>query len=167
MGDGLVATEPDDTRGAAAGRAHAAHRAALAAAAQPLAAMGNDILKAVALLNGGAAAATLALVSSALASERRLALPLVLPLAIFGFGLAVAAFATGWSYLAQAHAAQAVALRTTRPDPPYVEETEASREAARRGGRFQALAFAAVLAAMAAAVAGFLTAGAVLVLTLR
>lgn len=165
MLDHFLPTDPNDTDGAA--RAHAAHRAELAAATAPLAAMANDILKSAALLNGGAAAATLALVAAALASERRLALPLVLPLAIFGFGLAVASFATGWSYLAQARTADAIAARTIRRDPPYVEETNASREAARQGARFQGLAFAAVLVAMGSAVGGFMTAGAVLLLALR
>lgn len=157
-----------DTSGAsAAERIHAAHAEAVAAAAAPLVAMSADILKAVCLLNGGAAAATLLFVAGTLRDHRPLALALVLPLALFGFGLTVAAFATGFTYLSQERAGAALSLQERGPAEPFIRDNAASLAASREAGRFRALAFGAVLVGMASAVGGFALAGAILWLTLR
>lgn len=170
MSDGSVLGEPivADPFGSATPRerAHADHLRAVAGAERPLAEMGRDLLKTVALLNGLAAASAIVFVAATLRDERRMAFAFVFPLACFGFGLTVAAFATGWSYLAQRESSRALASRALVPTPPFVAETTASREADGRGRRFQALAFAAVLVAMVSAVLGFGLAAAILVRTL-
>lgn len=133
----------------------------------PLVAMGNEILKVVALLNGGAAVATLLLVSSTLRDDRPMTLALVAPLTLFGFGLTVSAFATGWSYFAQAQYGLALTLQQRTWSEPFIVDTDGSRAAARRGDRFRGLGLAAVFVGMGSAVGGFGLAGAILWLYLR
>lgn len=152
---------------AAAAEAHASHEAEVAVASAPLAAMSADLLKAVALIDGGAAFGTLLVIAASIRDARPLAFWLVFPLALFGFGTTVAAFATGFSYLAQSRRAEALALRHRIAAPPFVVETEASRTATARSARFLRLAMGSVLVAMASAVAGFLLAGAILLVQLR
>ena len=151
----------------AADHVHAARAQAVAGSFAALVAMGADILKSVALINGVAAAATLVLVAASIRDMRPLALGLVMPLAAFGFGLVVAACATGWSYLS--HAGYAEALRQREPiwSPPFLAETTASAAASRAGLRYERLAFGAVLVGIASAVTGFCLAGIVLLATLR
>ena len=159
-------TETDPLPAGAAERAHAAHDLAVATTVLPLVAMGTEMLKAVCLINGGAAVATLLFVSQSLRDDRGLALALVAPLATFGFGLTVAAFATGWSYFAQAEQGRALGLRQKSASEPFVIETEPSREASRRSDRFRLLALAAVMVSCASAVGGFGLAGAILLIRL-
>jgi hypothetical protein len=158
---------PEDLRLRAAERAHAAHAEAVATSFAPLVQMGSDMLKAVAFINGGAAAATLLFVAKAMQDHRGMALALVLPLTCFGFGLSVAGFATGWSYFSQSQYALALGARERIWAEPYLADTEASRAAARQGDRFRGLAVAAVLVSVASAVGGFALAGAIMWLNLR
>lgn len=146
----------------AAVRAHADHALAVSTAASPLIGMGGDLLKAIALINGGAAAATILFVGQVVRDLPWLAASLIVPLSLFGFGLAVAAFATGWSYLAQAELARGLGLRRTIGEAPFIIETRESSAASRRSGRFCGLAFVAVLVSMGSAVAGFGAAGVLL-----
>ena len=157
----------DDESGAAAGRMHAAHRQAVAAATAPLVAMSGDILKSVSFINGGAALATLLFAAATIRDDRSLALALVAPLSLFGFGLTVAAFAIGFTYLSQERSAEALSLQERGWAEPFILDTPASLTASREARRFRGLAFGAVLAGMGSAVAGFVLAGAVLWLTLR
>lgn len=151
----------------AAERMHAAHAAAVAAAAAPLAGMSADILKAVCLINGGAAVATTLFVADTLRDRPPLALALVLPLSVFGFGLTVAAFATGFTYLAQERSAASLAAQERRWAEPFIVDTPASLSASADAERFRRLAFVAVLVGMASAVCGFGLAGAILVFMMR
>lgn len=154
--------ESDDERSArlrAAERVHAVHAGAAATSFAPLVRMGTDILKAVALLNGGAAAATVFVIGAGLSDKPGLARALVPSVAAFGFGLSVAAFATGWSYLSYSGHADALARVTYVWRPPFVEESPASTRARRRGDLFANLAFVAVMVSMASAVGGFAMAG--------
>ena len=162
----MTAGEGGPTAGAAE-RMHAAHAQAVAAAAAPLIAMSADILKAVSLINGGAAVATLLFVTGTVRDQRPLALAMVLPLSMFGFGLTVAAFATGFTYLSQERSGAAWALQERAWAEPYIRDTAASLAASREAARFRGLAFAAVLVGMASAVGGFGLAGAILWFTLR
>lgn len=161
---------PADEAGAlrlrAAEHVHAARASVVAGSFAALVAMGSDILKSVALINGGAGAATLVMMASALHDNRPLARGLVLPLCAFGFGLVVAACATGWSYLS--HASSAEALRRREPiwTPPYLADTPESDKAAQAGLRYERLAFAAVLVGIASTVIGFCLAGFVALVTL-
>ena len=155
-------TDEEAARLRAAERAHAAHDAAVAAGFAPLVAMSADILKAVSFINGGAAVATLLFVAETIRDRPALSGVLVLPLAMFGFGLAVAAFATGWSYLSQERLALAAARRETSWLEPFIRDTDASREADRQGLRFRGLAMAAVFVSMGSAVGGFSAAGIIL-----
>lgn len=152
---------------ATAERMHAAHAQAVAAAAAPLVAMSADILKAVSFINGGAAVATLLFVTETLRDHRSLALALVLPLSLFGFGLTVAAFATGFTYLAQERSGTALSRQERAWAEPFILETAASLSASGEAGRFRNLAFGAVLVSMASAVGGFGLAGAILWVMLR
>ena len=154
--------EAEDERAArlrAASRVHSTHASAGATSFAPLVRMGTDILKAVALLNGGAGAATVFVIGSVVSNDPGVARALVPSLAAFGFGLAVASFATGWSYLSHASHADALARMAHVWRAPFVEDTAASTRARRRGDRFATLAFAAVMVSMASAVAGFAMAG--------
>lgn len=151
----------------AAERAHAGHEASVASSFAPLVAMGHDILKAVALLNGGAAIATVGLMAAALRDSPSLARAIVTPLAAFGFGLTVAACATGWSYMSQARYAAALGSRETAWHAPFVRDTDASRAATRSGDRFRSLAMAAVFVSIGSAVFGFCAAGVILLVKLR
>ncbi|WP_375462108.1 hypothetical protein [uncultured Enterovirga sp.] len=162
----MTAGEGGPTIGAAE-RVHAAHAQAVAAATAPLVAMSADILKAVSFINGGAAVATLLFVTGSLRDHRSLALALVLPLALFGFGLTVAAFATGFTYLAQERSGTALSLQECGWQEPFIRDTAASLAASREAGRFRNLAFGAVLVGMASAVGGFALAGAILWFMLR
>lgn len=148
-------------------RAHAGHEANVASGFAPLVAMGHDILKAVAFLNGGAAIATIGLMAAALHDSPSLARAIVTPLAAFGFGLTVAACATGWSYVSQARYAAAVRARDTAWREPFIRDTDASREATRSGDRFQTLAMGAVFVSIGSAIFGFCAAGVVLLVMLR
>lgn len=165
--EGAEAAADHASRLRAAEHAHAAHGAGVASAFAPLVAMGNDILKAVAVLNGGAAIATVGLMAAALRDQPALSRAVVAPLAAFGFGLTVAACATGWSYVAQARHAAALGLRERAWQEPYIRDTDASREATRSGERFQSLAMGAVFVSIGSAIFGFCAAGIVLLATLR
>lgn len=148
-------------------RMHAAHAQAVAIMTAPLTAMSADILKAVCLINGGAAVATILFVAGIARDRPPLASALVLPLALFGFGLTVAAFATGFTYLAQERSAAALPLQERRWTEPYILDTTASVTVTAEAARFRKLAFGAVLVGMASAVIGFALAGAILVLMLH
>ena len=162
----MSAGEDGPTR-ESADRMHAAHLQAVGAASAPLVAMSADILKAVSFINGAAAVATLLFVAETLRDHRSLALALVLPLSLFGFGLTVAAFATGFTYLAQERSGIALSAQERTWAEPFIRDTPASLAATREGQRFRALGFAAVLTSMASAVGGFALAGGVMLVMLR
>ncbi len=151
----------------AAEQVHGAQAQAAARSFAPLVAMGTEILKAVALINGGAAIATLAFVAATHRDSRALALALVWPLGAFGFGLTVAACATGWSYFSHASDAEALRSQDLTWTPPFIAETAASRAARRRGALYRGLALGAVMVGIASAVIGFSLAGAALLTGLR
>lgn len=156
----VVADGPGQGTALAASAAHAEQDRAAAAATASLAAMGTDMLKAVSFINGGAAVATLLCVGQVVGELRPLARALVGPLALFGFGLTVAAFAIGFAYFAQRETAREIALRSRIAAAPFVTDSPASREAARRAERFWLCGFAAVMVSVASAVVGFGVAGA-------
>lgn len=151
----------------AAESAHAAHRQLIVSSAAPLVLMGTEILKAMLAINGGAAAATLWFLAAILHDRPGLAVPLVLPLACFGFGLTVAGCATGWSYFS--HEQQAAALAAQQPilSEPFLQNTPASIEATRRASRYRRAALGAVFVSIASAVCGFSAAGIILVVNLN
>lgn len=150
-----------------AAAAHATHRAAVAGQFAPLVALGTEILKAMLLINAGAGAATLALMSATLASRPAMAQALVLPLSGFGFGLVVAGCATGWSYFAHEEQARSLALQTPVLQEPFLVDSEASLAAARGADRYRHLALGAVFVAIASAILGFSAAGAIMLLMIR
>lgn len=169
MGPG-TAGETDEARGLRLRLAEQVHGAQVQAAANsfaPLVAMGTEILKAVALINGGAGIATLSMLGTVLSGRPALALALVWPLGAFGFGLTVAACATGWSYFSHAGYAEALRLQDLTFVPPFTAETAASRAARLRGDRYRGLAQGAVMVGIASAVSGFSLAGATLLVMLR
>lgn len=154
-------------RADAALQMHAAHVQAVGAATTPLVAMSADILKTVSLINAGAAVATLLFVAQTLGDDRSLAVALTLPLSLFGFGMTVAAFASGFTYLSQERSAAALSLQERGWTEPFILDTAASLSASREARRFRGLAFAAVLAGMVSAIGGFGLAGGILWLMLR
>lgn len=151
----------------AAERAHAAHRLATATSFAPLVAMGNDILKAVSLINGGAGIATLFFAAELIRVRPDMAGALVWPLAAFGFGLTVAGCATGWSYFSHEQHARALGLKALTWSEPFVVDNDASRAAASQGERYRRLALGAVFTSIASVVVGFGAAGATMLLLLR
>lgn len=162
--------EPAEQRGLrlrAAERSHEVHLRATATSFAPLIALGTEILKAVALINGGAAGATLLFLSQSMRDHRSMALALVVPLAAFGFGLTVAACATGWSYFSHESYAEALKRQEMTWSHPFVVATPASTVAAKRGDFFRRLALGAVFVAIASAVIGFGAAGAIMLTMLR
>lgn len=153
-------------RSGAADFAHAAHRQAVATGFAPLVALGTEILKAVLVINGGAAVATLWFLGSVLRDRPDLALPLVLPLALFGFGFTVAGCATGWSYFSHEGHAEALGQQELSWSEPFIRDTPGSLAAGRRGRTFRRAALGAVFVAIASAVCGFVAAGIILVVKL-
>lgn len=151
----------------AAEQVHGAQAMAAAASFAPLVAMGTEILKAVALINGGAGIATLGFLAVTHRDSTALALALVWPLGLFGFGLTVAACATGWSYFSQASYAEALRAQDFTWTAPFLADSAASGAARRRGDRYRGLAQGAVMVGIASAVAGFSLAGAILLTMLR
>ena len=154
------AAEARSLRLRAADQVHGAHASAAATSFAPLVAMGTEILKAVALINGGAGAATILFVAETLRGGRVIGPALVLSLGLFGFGLTVAACATGWSYLSQESYREALLGQDLTWSPPFVADTAASRAARRRADLYRRLGFVAVLVGIGSAVAGFSFAGA-------
>lgn len=129
--------------------------------------MSADILKVVSLINGGAAVATILFIAETISAQPSLALALVLPLSLFGFGLTVAAFATGFTYLAQERSGVALSHQERRWTEPFIADTVPSLAASAAADRFRRLAFVTVLVGMGSAVAGFGLAGATLWVMLR
>ena len=151
----------------AAEQVHGAQAQAAANSFAPLVAMGTEILKAVALINGGAGVATLGFLAVTLRDRPDLTLALVWPLGLFGFGLTVAACATGWSYFSQASYAEALRGQDFTWTPPFLADSAVSAAARRRGDLYRGLAQAAVMVGIASAVGGFSLAGWILLTTLR
>ena len=151
----------------AAEQVHGAQAQAAANSFAPLVAMGTEILKAVALINGGAGVATLGFLAAAHRDSPALALAMVWPLGLFGFGLTVAACATGWSYFSQASYAEALRGQDFTWTAPYLADSAASGAARQRGDRYRGLAQGAVMVGIASAVIGFSLAGAILLTMLR
>ena len=151
----------------AAEQVHGAQAQAAANSFAPLVQMGTEILKAVALINGGAGIATIGFLAATLRDKPDLTLALVWPLGLFGFGLTVAACATGWSYLSQASYAEALRTQDLTWTAPFVSESAASAAARHRGDRYRGLAQGAVMVGIASAVGGFSLAGVILLTKLR
>lgn len=167
-GDGAGDTaEERSLRLRAAEQVHAAQAQAAAGSFAPLVAMGTEILKAVALINGGAGVATLGFLAATLRDRPALTLALVWPLGLFGFGLTVAACATGWSYFSQASYADALRTQDLTWTAPFLADSAASGAARRRGDRYRGLAQGAVMVGIASAVTGFALAGAILLTMLH
>jgi hypothetical protein len=82
-------------------RAHDQHRKSLDDMFGSVIAFATETLKSAALINGGSAAATLALISQVLEKRPPLAAAMIWPLRFFGFGRLAAVVASGVSYLAQ------------------------------------------------------------------
>lgn len=146
---------------------HAAQAQAAAASFAPLVVMGTEILKAVALINGGAGAATLGFLAVTHRDDPALARALVWPLGLFGFGLTVAACATGWSYFSQASYAEALRTQDLTWTAPFLADGAVSGAARRRGDRYRGLAQGAVMVGIASAVTGFSLAGTIMLVMLR
>ena len=164
MGETPADVTPERVRAAEA--AHAAHRQIVATAFAPLVALGTEILKAVLVINGGAAVATLWFLATVLHDRPALALPLVLPLASFGFGFTVAGCATGWSYFSHEQHAEALASQERIWSEPFIRDTDASIAKARGGRRYRRAALAAVFVSIASAIVGFVAAGIIMVVKL-
>lgn len=105
---------------------------------------GSLTLKYLILINGGAAITMLAFVGNLATSDGnhfadRLA-ELTLPLMWFGWGVAVAAAGTAFSYITNLAYASAAGRRKRIYDLPYLEDTTASTRWVRTGRAFHVLA---------------------------
>jgi hypothetical protein len=108
---------------------------------------GAEALKGAALINGGSAAATLALISQTLEKHKALAGAMIGPLRLFGMGLLAAALASGVSYFSQMFFTRVAVFTDLTYHPPFVELGPEATTRLRIGRGLQGLAIILVFAA--------------------
>ena len=116
----------------------------------------SEALKAAALVNGGAAAASLALVSQVIDKRPALAEAIIWPLRLFATGLLGAVVATGFSYLAQYCFQASGAKHELTWEHPWTKPMPSAAPWLRVGIGFQVAAILLVLSAYVLALVGFL-----------
>jgi hypothetical protein len=141
---------------------HTHHRDGLQRLFESVITFSTEALKAAALINGGAAAGTLAFISQALQTKPQLAVALVGPIKCFGWGLFFAVLATGVAYFSQACFATSWSRDEYINEHPYILETKATNNWRDAGISFQVLAIALIFLAYILALYGFYLAANVL-----
>ena len=120
---------------------------------------GNNALKSLVLVNGGAAIAMLAFIGHLISADKNRfdsLVDLAAPLSWFAWGVACAAGSMALGYLANFSMGKESTLKKRSYDYPYLSETEASKRWATAISVFQVLAVGAGFASLVLFVYGIL-----------
>lgn len=142
--------------------AHEDHRRSILTLFGSVMSFGTEALKAAALINGGAAGATLALLSQTISSRPDLSSGLIGPLRCFGAGVISAGLAMAVGYFAQVCFHQELVKQAMIWNWPFIERTASSRKWLRAGIALQGFAITLGLLSFVCAVVGFWVAADVL-----
>jgi hypothetical protein len=156
MGNPPETPEQSQARIRLAERQHDEHGKQLAATFASIITFASEALKAAALINGGAAAASLALISQVIDKRPSLAGQMISPLRLFAAGLLAAVVATGLSHLAQLCFQNYGAKHELLWHHPWTRPMPSAARWNGRGVGFQVAAIFLVLSAYILALSGFL-----------
>src|SRR5215207_1420976 len=139
-------------------RQHDEHRKQITAMLPSVITFAAEALKSAALINGGAAAATLALISQIIDDKKSLAANMISSLRLFGIGLLLAVAAAGASYFSQLSFQAASVKAELIWEYPFVKPNSIAQRWQCAGLSFQVIGILLVLSSYILALIGFLLA---------